>query len=100
MQQFLGDPITKAGLERGLEIQHLESVARNQKFDLSDIAVMDFDEAGDPILGKVPKMRTINVIKKGLDDIIEQYRDPATGKLCSTSAGRAINQAGMLGHLK
>jgi hypothetical protein len=36
-------------------------------------------------------MRTWQYVKQGLDDIVEKYRDPVTGRLRLDSRGRAIN---------
>lgn len=90
VQQFLDDPITKEGLRRGVRIQRLEALAKGEKFDPTDLALKGFDDAGEPILDKVPNMRTLNVIKKGLDDILDRYRDPVTGRLNLDEEGRAI----------
>lgn len=92
LQQFLDDPITKSGLKQGLEIQRLESLARNEPFNPTDFAVTGFSDAGDPVLGKVPNMRTLNVIKKGLDNILEGYRDKTTGRLMLDERGRAVDE--------
>jgi hypothetical protein len=92
LQQFLDDPVTRSGLKQGLEIQRLESLARNEPFNPSDFAVTGFNGAGDPVLGKVPNMRTLNVIKKGLDNILEGYRDTTTGRLMLDERGRAVDE--------
>lgn len=92
LQQFLDDPVTRSGLKQGLEIQRLESLARNEPFSPTDFAVTGFSEAGDPVLGKVPNMRTLNVIKKGLDNILEGYRDKTTGRLMLDERGRAVDE--------
>ncbi|QRE76486.1 hypothetical protein [Methylobacterium aquaticum] len=91
LNEFLKDPITKQGIRRGIEIQRLESLAAGKKFDPFDI-VERFDELGEPVLLQVPNMRTVNVIKKGIDDILEQYRDKVTGRLVLDEKGRAIDQ--------
>jgi hypothetical protein len=92
LQQFLDDPISKAGLRQGLEIQRLESLARGEKFNPLDFAVTGFNEAGDPVLAAVPNMRTLNVVKKGLDNILEGYRDKTTGRLALDERGRAVDE--------
>lgn len=92
MQQFMDDPITRAGLRRGMEIQRLEALARNERFDPRDYNITSFNEAGDPIITGTPNMRTLNVVKKGLDDQIEAYRDPTTGRLALDEYGRAVNE--------
>jgi len=90
LQQFWDDPIMKRGLREGAAIQRLESLAAEEKFNPHDAAITGFNEAGDPILEGVPNMRTINIAKKGIDNILEGYRDPITGKLNLDEHGRAI----------
>lgn len=92
VQQFLDDPITKHGLRQGLEIQRLEALARGEKFNPLDYAITGFNEAGDPILAGVPNMRTLNTVKKGLDNILEGYRDSTTGRLALDERGRAVDE--------
>lgn len=91
LNQFLKDPISQQGIRRGMEIQRLEALAKGEKFDPFDI-IEGVDKAGELVLTKVPNMRTVNVLKKGLDDILEGYRDTTTGKLVLDEKGRAIDQ--------
>lgn len=91
-QQFLADPIVKQGIRKGLEIQRLEALAAGKKFNPADYGVTGFTEAGEPILSKVPNMRLLDAGKRGLDDILEGYRDKVTGKLRLDERGRAIDQ--------
>ena len=90
LQQFIDDPIVKQGLAQGIRIQRLESLARNEKFNPNDYAIKSFNEAGDPIIGETPNMRTLNVVKKGLDAKVQEMTDPVTGKL--SEEGRAVNE--------
>jgi hypothetical protein len=90
LQQFLVDPITQRGINQGVRIQRLEALAENRPFNPRDYAITGFNEAGDPIIGGVPNMRTINVVKKGFDAMLEGARHPITGRL--TEEGRAIDQ--------
>ena len=92
MQQFFDDPVTAQGLKEGVGVQRLESLATGQKFDPSDYAITHFNEAGDPQISGVPNMRTVNLIKKGWDQTLEQYRDPTTGRLALDEKGRALDQ--------
>jgi hypothetical protein len=90
LQQFLDDPIVKQGLSQGVRIQRLESLAANEPFRPSDYAIKSFNEAGDPIIGETPNMRTLNVVKKGLDAKVQEMTDPVTGRL--SEEGRAVNE--------
>lgn len=89
LQQFLDDPIVKSGIAKGVRIQRLESLAEGKPFDPNDYGIKDFDAAGDPIIGPTPNMRTLNVVKKGLDSMVEGSKDSITGRL--SEEGRAIN---------
>jgi hypothetical protein len=91
IQQFFDDPVTTGGLREGVAVQRLESLAAGKKFDPNDYAITHFNEAGDPVLGAVPNMRTINLIKKGWDNQLEGYRDSTTGKLMLDEKGRALD---------
>lgn len=90
LQQFIDDPIVKQGLAQGVRIQRLESLAANEPFRPSDYAIKSFNEAGDPIIGETPNMRTLNVVKKGLDAKVQEMTDPVTGRL--SEEGRAVNE--------
>jgi hypothetical protein len=90
LQQFIDDPIVKSGIAKGVSIQRLESLAENKPFNPNDFAIKGFDEAGDPILGQTPNMRTLNVVKKGLDAMVDESKDSMTGRL--SEQGRAIDK--------
>lgn len=90
LQQFLSDPIVKSGIAKGVKIQRLESLAENKEFNPSDYAIKAFAEDGSPILDKIPNMRTLNVVKKGLDAMVEGSKDAVTGRL--SEEGRAIDK--------
>lgn len=92
MQEFFDDPITHRGLREGVGVQRLESLAAGERFNPTDFAITDFNGAGDPIISGVPNMRTINLIKKGWDNILEGYRDKTTGRLVLDEHGRALDQ--------
>lgn len=90
--QMVADPIVRQGIRRGLEVQRLEALARNEPFNPTDYAITGFDDAGDPILDQVPNMRLLDAAKRGLDDILEQYRDTVTGRMRLDQRGRAIDE--------
>lgn len=49
-----------------------------------------FDDAGDVTHIKTPTMQTYDYVKRGLDDVLETYRDKTTGKLVLDEEGRAV----------
>jgi hypothetical protein len=65
------------------------------KFRKSDSPILGAD--GKPMqvdevkLTKIPSWQTLDYIKRGMDDVIEGYRDTTTGKLHLDTEGRAIN---------
>jgi hypothetical protein len=92
IETMMADPIMRQGLKQGLEIQRIEALAEGKPFNPSEYGVTGFNEAGDPIIGTVPNFRTLDAAKRGLDDILEQWRDPLTGKLNLNSYGRAVER--------
>lgn len=52
---------------------------------------LDLNEAGDVVFTQVPSMKTLDYVKRGLDDVVEAYRDPTSGKLNLNTEGRAVN---------
>ena len=88
IQQIMDDPITKGGIARGLELERLDALHNRTRFDPTEYAITGVDEAGNPIVGKVPNMRLLDAAKKGLDAIIGEERGP-DGRL--SMRGRAVD---------
>jgi hypothetical protein len=91
VDDFINDPIAKQGLARGLQIQRLESVARGEPFNPQQLGVT-LNQAGEPALVGRPNMRALDMVKSGLDDILEGYRDGVTGRLNLDRTGKAIDE--------
>jgi hypothetical protein len=89
IQQFLDDPIVQPAIAKGIRIQRLEALANGEKFDPTEYAVTGSDASGNPVVSSVPNMRTLNVVKKGLDSMVGDAQDPITGRL--SEEGRAID---------
>lgn len=92
IQQFLDDPVSQEGLRRGLKVQRLEALAEGRTFDPKAYGITDFNAAGDPIISGTPNLRLLDAVKRGLDDILEGYRDKTTGKVVLDETGRAIEK--------
>lgn len=92
LQQFLDDPIVKKGMAKGIRVQQLESLAENKPFNFQEYAVKGFDEAGDLLIDGTPNLRAMDAAKRGLDDILEGYRDKTTGKVRLDEYGRAVDK--------
>jgi hypothetical protein len=87
IQQIISDPIMKPAIARGLEVQRIEALADRKPFNPRDYAITGYDKSGEPIVDRVPNMRLLDSIKKGMDKIIEDFRDPLTGKLDFMNGG-------------
>lgn len=92
IQQFLDDPITKAGIARGIEVQRLEALAAGKRFNPTEYAITGVDDAGEPIVGAVPNMRLLDAAKRGLDDILDAYPKDVSGRALLDQRGRAVAQ--------
>lgn len=88
IMSLIDTPELKRAMKDGLDIQRIESATAGTKFDPTDFAITAFNEAGDPIIGKVPNMRLLDAAKRGLDVMIEKETDKITGKV--TERGRAL----------
>lgn len=85
------DPIVRDGIRKGLEMERIDAAAEGRALDPHDYAITGFDEAGAPIGGEVPNMRLLDAGKRGLDAIIDEARDPVTGRVNWTGRLRSID---------
>lgn len=92
VQQFIDDPVSREGLARGMRIQRLEALAEGRPFNPMELAITGLDEAGNPLVSQVPNLRTLDAIKRGLDDRINSARDATTGRINWTEELRAVDQ--------
>jgi len=92
LQRFLDDPIIQQGMAKGIRTQQLESLADDVPFNFQEYAVKGFDDVGRLIIEGTPNLRAMDAAKRGLDDILESYRDKLTGKLQLDEYGRAVNR--------
>jgi hypothetical protein len=92
IQMILDRPASRRGLALGYRYQMDEAAAKGVRIDPREFAIVGLDEAGDPIVGKVPNMKTLQMVKQGFDQMLEEpeMRDPMTRKL--TKQGNAVNQ--------
>lgn len=75
-------------------------IAANERVSPTELAVIghrinpgDFGSYGvakGPITAEVPTMQSWDYMKRGLDDVLEKYRNPVTGKMQLDEAGRAV----------
>lgn len=92
IQNFLDDPIAQSGLRKGLEVQRLEALAEGSRFDPTELAITGMDDVGNPVVASVPNMRTLDALKRGLDELIDEYPKDMAGRPQLDQRGRAIDQ--------
>lgn len=97
LQLLLKDePLVMQGIKQGVELQRIEHNANALKtgdatpFNPKRFGVVDFNDAGDPVLGDVTPLRLWHAGRQGLDSILETYRNPMTGKLDLDPRGNRI----------
>lgn len=81
---YLNRPSVKAGMANARKIAAEEGV------DLTTLGI-DLTAEGEPVLVRVPTWKTLDYIKRGIDNVVEQYRDPTTGKLVLDTYGRVAD---------
>jgi hypothetical protein len=82
---MLGRPSVKRGMANARRIAAEEGV------DLTTLGI-DLDAQGEPVFVKVPTWKALDYIKRGIDDVVESYRDKTTGKLILDTYGRAAEE--------
>jgi hypothetical protein len=84
MQHILNDPDAPGWLKAGLKVQERENrtrMARGEPEVPTHDPAIHYDEDGTPRIISVPNMRTLDAVKRGMDKVIEDARDPATGRV-------------------
>jgi hypothetical protein len=89
LEQFLDDPALKAGMQRGYEIERLQSLARGEPITASQMGVDIGVDGSTKIMGK-PNVRVLDMGKQGLDAMIADERNEITGRL--SARGVALDQ--------
>jgi hypothetical protein len=91
LQQFMDEPIVRAGINRGLKIERQTALAEGRPMNPTDYAIVGM-ENGEPVVGTVPTMKLLQTAKEGIDRVMEtpEMRDPLTGRL--TKDGIAVDK--------
>ena len=71
IQTLLDNPSVKKHIGLAYQIQENLANARGGRANALDFGITGFDQAGDPILSKVPNLKMLDTIKRGLDVAIE-----------------------------
>jgi len=70
-------------------ITRAERIAEEEGIDPRMVGIVR-DAAGNPQMSESPTLRTWDYVKRGLDDVMEGYRDPTTRRLNLDTEGRAV----------
>lgn len=84
----LDDLANRPAFQRALRNAH--NLAREEGVDPTALG-FDLNDAGEVVLNRVPSFQTLDYVKRGLDDVVETYRDTTTGRLNLNTQGRATN---------
>ena len=84
VDELLKTPAGKSALANA------RTIALNDRVDPNKLGIT-LNDQGEPALTKTPSPQTLDYVKQALDDSLEQYRNPMTGKLNLTPMGRSIN---------
>jgi hypothetical protein len=82
---MMSRPVMKSGVANALKI------AAEEGRDPLTLGI-DLDEQGNVKFVQVPTWRTLDYIKRGVDNVLEQYRDRATGRMQLDTYGRAAEE--------
>jgi hypothetical protein len=88
-QNALGHAVTI--LEREGRAAHLRSGDPADLFDPAAMGLVRAEDGGWMLQGRMENMRLVDAVKRGMDDMLEQYRDPVTRRLPNTEAVRALD---------
>jgi hypothetical protein len=84
LESLLATPAGKSAIARA------RTIAANDRVDPNKLG-FDLDEQGEVQLVKNPSPQTLDYVKRGLDDVVEDNRDKTTGRLVLNTAQRAEN---------
>jgi len=78
-------------MEREGRAEFLRSGNPRDLFNPEDMGLSRGENGRWELAGRVQNMRLVDAIKRGMDDMLEDYRDPVTLRLPNTEAVRALN---------
>ena len=85
IETLIDRPSTRQALSRA------RTIAAEEGRDPTGLG-LDLDDAGNTAINKTAaSMQTLDYVKRGLDDVLETFRDKTTGKLRLDEGGRAID---------
>lgn len=84
----LGDLMARPSMSRALA--NARRIAAEEGRDPNQLGFV-IDDAGNVTMTQQPSWQTLDYIKRGLDDVLEGYRDKTSGRLVLDTEGRAVN---------
>lgn len=72
------EPLVKQGINKGVELARIDASTARETFDPNRFGVVDFNEAGEPVLGQVTPLRLWHAAREGLDAMYQAEVDPIT----------------------
>lgn len=84
IEPLLNRPSMQSALSRA------RTIAAEEGRDPASLG-FDLDPQGNVVLRQVPSWQTLDYTKRGMDDVLEGYRDGTTGRLNLDEHGRAID---------
>ena len=91
VEHFIADPIGQGALQRGLRVIQLEKLADGEAFNPAEYGVIRGEGGKYELESGVKNVRLMDAVKRGYDEIVEDFRDPRTGRLALNQYGRAVN---------
>lgn len=76
----------------GASMEAARSRIENARANLRTVeqALAEAPAEGSAAMTGAPTVQTLDYVKRGIDDVLDQYRSPLTGKLVLDEAGRAV----------
>lgn len=85
LENILNTPAGRSAMQRARRI------AGNEGVDFQSLFINVSPNGSSATVRRVPDMRGWDYIKRGLDDVVEKYRDSTTGRLRLDTEGRSVN---------
>lgn len=91
----VADPDLKAVMQRDAVregLQYAKKIASNRGKDWAKMGV-DLDAQGNVVLKKGASFESLDMVKRGIDDYLDTFRNDVTGQLDNTNTSRAVIDA-------
>jgi hypothetical protein len=83
----LSDLLTRPSMSRALT--NARRIAQEEGRDPDALGIVLGPDGATTV--RQPSWQTLDYVKRGMDDVLEGYRDPTTGRLNLNTEGRAVN---------